>query len=73
VKRRVCGWSVRVPEIFTEMSGLRSSVLVSVDDCCLLSDIIHPSRVVTGNIVLRGNPGKCNSDVRTIDPAALEQ
>ena len=52
VKRRVCGCSVRVPEISTEMPGLRSSVLVSVDDCCLLSDITHPSRIVTGNIVL---------------------
>jgi len=44
------------------MSSLRSPVLVSVDDCCLLSDITHPSRVVTGNIVLRGNRGKCSTD-----------
>ena len=57
-----CGWSVRVPETSMVMSGLRSPVLVSVDDCYMLSDITHPSRIVTGNIMLRGNTGKCSVD-----------
>ena len=63
VKRTRLGWSVRVPETSMDMSGLQSPVLVSVDDCCLLSDITHPSRIVTGNIVLRGNRGKCSANV----------